>query len=692
MLNLWLIGGFSVREAQGVCDDPVTTTEGIISQCGECSSEGDILNCEWSGERTCLRITWTEEVEAWWTEERFNEQSNNSMIFFCNGEPVEIPVCLGPFWIEDTDCGTTEINGTEYPIYHLCGELQSGSCDEGEPGSTSCSVGYCQELWPGTEYAACSETTGWGDYSCGPDREYYGARDTDDCNTDPDNYCVCCGDPGSKSPSCDLSANPDNGFDPLSTNLSMSAEGSSLDSWQLTYGDGAQECNPGPCSGNPDGLTRNHIYNTGDYTATMTLWNQAGESATCVDDIEVGIGIPQNLHHTANTPYTLGWAWDPVGGATSYKAYVYDGIGIGGAYWLLGTVTETEFSHSQYPVFLFFFLLWLPIGGNGIPWNWPYTVGVLACNGAVCSPPATATAATSIESPTLITKVGETLNGTNSSFTIRVDSNERWGLGFSALNQGNSAVRTRIRRLPSGFPEQTIDWRSGPGLYGRPADFVFSGLLEGSEYEVCAQSRNRDGIADGVGDYRPGPTASDWNCENISVGTLVVSCTPDTDQACCENPLANVDLTATKGLAPGLICTGATGNTCWAPAGGFVFPPGIPQGGEMYQSNCCGDDLGEAFDGGNVSCDGTHACCPFGLYVEGGNCVSDCSVNQPPDPPIIEPPISFEGSIAPSKTGIHTASQYGSKKDTALSKKKTNFLAKLSANLFDLIIHNIFKK
>ncbi len=129
----------SAEDGQEICDDLITTADVIRSQCGDCLTEDDILNCEWSGARACLRITWTEEVEAWWTEERFNEQSNNSMIFFCNGEPVEIPVCLGPFWIEDTDCGTTEINGTEYPIYRLCGELRSGNCEDAvstQPSST----------------------------------------------------------------------------------------------------------------------------------------------------------------------------------------------------------------------------------------------------------------------------------------------------------------------------------------------------------------------------------------------------------------------------------------------------------------------------------------------------------------------------------------------------------------------------
>jgi len=570
-----------------------------------------------------------------------------------------------------------------------------GSCPDGgggdDPDPTSCSVDYCRELWGGTVYAACSETTGWGDYSCGPDREYYGARDTDDCNTDPDNYCVCCGPPGSLSPSCDLSANPDSGFTPLSTNLSMSAEGSNLNSWQLTYGDGAQECNPGPCSGNPDGLTRNHNYSTGNYTATMTLWNQAGESTVCSDDVEVGLPAPQNLRNTDNTPHTLDWAWDPVSGATSYKVYLlYES---GPTFFLRDTVVGTTFHQDVRPWFsIFTGITWWPIGGFLATWNWPYSISVQACNGISCSSArAFSTAATSIESPTLITKVSEILNGANSNLKIRVNSDERWYtgtyFGFSELNKVNSAVRVRIRRLPSGFGEFTTGWRSGPGAFGRPADFDFFGLLEGSEYELCAQSRNRDGLDNNSGDYRPGPTSSDWNCENFFVGPVIASCTPDTDQVCCENQLANVDLTATRSLAPGLTCTGATGNSCWAPAGGFSFPQ--PQSGETYHANCCGDDLGEVFDGGNASCDGTHACCSFGSYVEGGNCVAACNVNQPTETPEIEPPISFEGSITPSK--IASCETCGLDQKIGLSKKKTSFLSDLSAHLFHFITHNVFK-
>ncbi len=394
-----------------------------------------------------------------------------------------------------------------------------------------------------------------GDYVCLP---YCRILEEQPNNSAPEGFCMCfyedfglCpsgdGGPGPEPfrevPRCSLTAVLDEGTageDVIAFKMTAGTDDydTPISRWQLDYDDGATDGG----DADPDGQTRNHIYNTaGNYRAALTVWDEDGDSFFCFNQVGIAPPAPTGLSHT-NTPASIRWSWNVVAGADYYRIYTqsYDYPNNSKLDYLEFTSANITRANPpfpmQSPVVPPFFLQthfasrpwgWPATGIDfqGFAWNMRNNIGVSACsNDGPCSSMTRAEAATSIEKPNDISCSNETGQG----FVVSVDSTERplrpANKRFSYMNIGGSAAsdNTAVDMMVIGGPAR--GWTTIRPLlfnvYGRPSPWSVSGLSPGTTYQVCAQSRNQDADPSGIGDYRPrgidncGPLAriGDWCC------------------------------------------------------------------------------------------------------------------------------------------------------------------------------------
>ena len=348
--------------------------------------------------------------------------------------------------------------------------------------------------------------------------------------------CSGCGE-GHPQIECTLTASPTSGAPPLNVGFLATItdlNGLTFDTWQIDYGDGNTQClNPG-CSGNPNGNTYWHTYtSTGKYYGSLSFFSGGVFMGGCRANEVVALGPPQNLRHTSNATNFINWQWDASSDPDVYYRVYTKGIGI-----LTGVVDSffTEFWNSPVLTNAYQQTSYLE-GGLGYSlqnfvFNMKNIVGVSACIGTwmgpdpddPCSSIVEARAATSIETPNIIT-----CEPTSNSLNIQINSNERMYnselMGFSYFDTTNWGVGNNSRVYSkvelSGSPIANTSWLINPlgGTFVQranpfvvPSPWLVSGLTSATAYTVCARSVNQDNQLNTSGDFRPGSGSTDWTC------------------------------------------------------------------------------------------------------------------------------------------------------------------------------------
>lgn len=439
----------------------------------------------------------------------------------------------------------------------LCNRFLSKGSGFSECGAESC---FCHSV----EVGSCG---GSGCTPSCPDFSTYcpgGMSPADGCG----GSCPACPVPLA----CTLTVAPTSGTAPLSVNFTPQTQGA-VTIYTLYYGDGQSQSTTDPSS-----WIWNHTYaNQGTYQPHLTI---AGSTvAECSSPAVNVAAFPacQNLRKTATTapanqsntlvPGTITWQWNAVPKATGYYIYV-SRVDDPTSEYYLGATTSTSYTVSQFRAWQI--ALGHLIGGWQNPWNARYKLRVVAYNGSLSSE-CSNIAASAIEKPLSPSSfVGQTLcsNITNSSFAVQAQSGERKialyscsesadpycyaPFAFSYLSPLSSGVRLQAR-TGSGSVVATSAWLKDNGAiaynaYSLPPLWTVSGLTANTTYNIYGQSRNQDAQSGRVGDYRPGPTDTDWQSLGACSTTNV--------------PAVNYTLTAAKNIAS----TG-TGTITSVPAG-----------------------------------------------------------------------------------------------------------------------------
>ena len=345
-------------------------------------------------------------------------------------------------------------------------------------------------------------------------------------------------------------------------------------------------------------------------------------------------------------PGKITWSWNaPAGGATGYYLYASRVDNPTSEYYI-GATTSASYAVSQFKPYTAGTFDYL-IDGWPEPWNARYKLRVVAyktVGDGTATSQSSDTAASSVEKPLSASYS----NITNNSFSVQAQSGERgdsWGctnpalamcrqpFWFSYLTPNSSGVRLQAREIDNDVVS-TSSWLKDNGTiaygaYSLPPLWTVSGLTPNTTYNIYGQSRNQDAVSGRLGDYRPGPTDTDWQ----SLGT------------CSTTNVAAVNYTLTLtvvklGTGTGTISaipagTPAITNTDCGPGG--TCTASYATGNNVALSTAAG--ASSVFSGWSGDCTGTGVC---DITMTANHNITATfaatgPANQPPGAPIFEP-------------------------------------------------------